>query len=73
MYARLVLRLLYVPESVCYPHFSHVPNYVIMLLCHERTRTFAGPIGQGSLVLCCLDGKKVVGSNNTSVLTSSGH
>ena len=29
-------------------------------------------VHQASLVLCCLDGKKVVGSDDTSVLASSG-
>ena len=53
-----------------------MPSYVITLLCHYSTSIveggsywkFIGPIGQASLVLCCLDSKKVVGSNDTFVL-----
>ena len=36
------------------------------------TQTFAGPTGQGSLVLCCLDGVEVVRSRNNPVLVRFG-
>ena len=43
------------------------------LYSHERSGsywTFAGSIGQDKLVLCCLDGERVVGSDDNSVLAS---
>ena len=60
------------------PHLSCVPNYVITLLCHyshEHSGSywkFIGPIGQGTRLLCCLEGEKVVGSDDTSVFVGSG-
>ena len=49
--------------------------YFSVLLCHYSHEhgsywRVAGSIGHCMLVLCCLEGEKVVGSNDNSVLAS---
>ena len=68
------------------PQLSRALNYFIVLLCHNiqehrlrsgSYRRFAGSIvadsvvSQASLALCCLDGEKVVGSDDNSIVISS--
>ena len=82
--AWLVLRLLYVFSFVCVcvcvrPQSSHALSYFITLLCHYSHECtgcywgFAGLVGQGSLVLCCLDGERVVGNDDNFICASSDH
>ena len=51
------------------PHSPHAPNYVIILL-YIATSAVA-KVRQASLVLSCHRREKVVGINDTSILTSS--
>ena len=60
------------------PQLSHVLNYVILLLCHyshERSGSYwkvaGSKVSQARLVLCCLDGERVVGNDDNSVLAHS--
>ena len=56
---------------------SRALSYVILLLCHYSHGCsgscwkFAGSIGQARLVLYCLDGKRMVGNDDNSVLACS--
>ena len=77
MHARLVLRLLYVSASVCLcvyvcvcvrPQLSRALSYVIPLLCHYSHKCSGR---KARLVLCCLDGERVVVNNDNCVYASS--
>ena len=57
-------------------------SYVIPLLCHyshERSGSYwkfgaqYAKVSQARLILCCLDGERVVGNDNNSVCASSDH
>ena len=62
------------------PQISHALSYVIPLLCHcshERNGSYLSlqaqlaKVRQARLVLCCLDGERVVGNDDNSVCASS--
>ena len=79
----LILRLLYVLASVClFVHSSALITCARLhndVICHEYSGSSTGnmqahyaEVRQASLVLYCLNGEKVVGSDDTSVFASFG-
>ena len=59
------------------PQLSRALSYFILLLCHKRSGSYWKFVGsmskvrQARLVLCCLDGERVVANDDNSVLAIS--
>ena len=56
------------------PQISRALSYIIPLLCHyshKRTGILQAKVRKARLVLCCLDGERVVGNDDNSVCASS--